>query len=181
MLGACDQGQGGVEAQQGRVTHPRRGARRWPRARPPAPSASPTPASRCRSHRKVDIRLPGKGNPSSHGARPVHQIISMMKWTRTSRLPTKNSRPGEGRRARPPATSASLTPAQEGAATTLQKCEAVPRRARIQGSYTFLPLNSRRESNREVAAACEAPCTVSITDTCAPLSRLSEYITKPST
>ena len=29
--------------------------------------------------RKVDIRLPGKGNSNSHGARPVHQIISMIK------------------------------------------------------------------------------------------------------
>ena len=25
---------------------------------------------------KVDVRLRGKGNPNSHGARPVHQIIS---------------------------------------------------------------------------------------------------------
>ena len=30
---------------------------------------------------KVDIRLPGKGNPNSHGARPVHEIIMMIKWT----------------------------------------------------------------------------------------------------
>jgi len=41
--------------------------------------------------RKVDIRLPGKGNSNSHGARPVHQIISMIKWIRTSRLSIKNS------------------------------------------------------------------------------------------
>ena len=41
--------------------------------------------------RKVDIRLPGKGNSKSHGARPVHQIITMIKWTRTSRLSIKNS------------------------------------------------------------------------------------------
>ena len=27
----------------------------------------------------VDIRLPGKGNSNSHGARPVHQIISLIK------------------------------------------------------------------------------------------------------
>jgi len=27
----------------------------------------------------------------SHGARPVHLIITMMKWTRTSRLSIKNS------------------------------------------------------------------------------------------
>ena len=40
---------------------------------------------------KVDIRLPGKGNSSSHGARPVHLIITMIKWIRTSRLSIKNS------------------------------------------------------------------------------------------
>jgi len=37
--------------------------------------------------RKVDVRLPGKGN----GARPVHLIITMIKWIRTSRLSIKNS------------------------------------------------------------------------------------------
>ena len=31
--------------------------------------------------------------------------------------------------------------------TTLQKCAAVPRRARIQGSQTFVSHNSRLESN----------------------------------
>jgi len=36
--------------------------------------------------RKVDVRLPEKGNSNSHGARPVHLIITMIKWTRTSRL-----------------------------------------------------------------------------------------------
>ena len=41
--------------------------------------------------RKVDVRLPGKGNSNSHGARPVHLIITMMKWIRTSRLSIKNS------------------------------------------------------------------------------------------
>jgi len=41
--------------------------------------------------RKVDVRLPGKGNSNSHGARPVYQIISMIKWIRTSRLSIKNS------------------------------------------------------------------------------------------
>ena len=29
---------------------------------------------------KVDVRLPGKGNENSHGARPVHLIITMIKW-----------------------------------------------------------------------------------------------------
>jgi len=41
--------------------------------------------------RKVDIRLPGKRNSNSHGARPVYLIIKMIKWFRTSRLSIKNS------------------------------------------------------------------------------------------
>ena len=41
--------------------------------------------------RNVDARLHGKGNSNSHGARPVHLIITMMKWIRTSRLSIKNS------------------------------------------------------------------------------------------
>ena len=49
---------------------------------------------------KVDVRLPGKGNSNSHGARPVHQIVSMMKWIRTSRLSIKrlflSCEPGPG-------------------------------------------------------------------------------------
>ena len=39
----------------------------------------------------VDVRLPGEMNSTSHGARPVHLIITMMKWIRTSRLSIKNS------------------------------------------------------------------------------------------
>ena len=38
-----------------------------------------------------DVRLPGKGNSNSHGARPVHLIITMTEWIRTSRLSMKNS------------------------------------------------------------------------------------------
>ena len=41
--------------------------------------------------RKVYVRRPGKGNSNSHGARPVHLIIILMKWIRTSRLSKKNS------------------------------------------------------------------------------------------
>ena len=41
--------------------------------------------------RKVDVRLPGKGNSNSHGARPVRPIITMIKWIRTSRLPVKKN------------------------------------------------------------------------------------------
>ena len=42
-------------------------------------------------HRRVDVRLPGKGDSNSHGARPVHLVITIMKWIRTSRLAKKNS------------------------------------------------------------------------------------------
>ena len=44
-----------------------------------------------RPTRKVDVRLPEKGNSNSHGTRPVHQIITMITWIRTSRLSIKNS------------------------------------------------------------------------------------------
>ena len=40
---------------------------------------------------KVNGRLPGKGNSSSHGASPVHLIITITKWIRTRRLLIKNS------------------------------------------------------------------------------------------
>ena len=33
-----------------------------------------------------NVRLPGKGNSNSHGARPVHLIIKMIKWIWTSSL-----------------------------------------------------------------------------------------------
>ena len=46
------------------------------------------PGSLLSSSREVDVRLPGKGNSSSDGARPVHLII---KWIQTSRLSIKNS------------------------------------------------------------------------------------------
>jgi hypothetical protein len=42
-------------------------------------------------NRRVCLRLPEKGNSKCHGARPVHLIITMMKWIRTSRLSIKNS------------------------------------------------------------------------------------------
>jgi len=40
---------------------------------------------------KVDVRLPGKVNSNSHDTRPIHLIITMIKWIRTSRLSMKNS------------------------------------------------------------------------------------------
>jgi len=54
-------------------------------------------------YRKVDVRLPGKGNSNSHGARPVHLIITMIKWFRTSRLSIKNSLTFVGTRSGTPA------------------------------------------------------------------------------
>ena len=54
-------------------------------------SEVPLQASCLSVNRNVDIRQPGKGNSNSHGARPVHQIISTIQWIRTSRLSIKNS------------------------------------------------------------------------------------------
>ena len=52
----------------------------------------PPPLSRVvKYYRKVDVRLPGKGNSNSHSARPVHLIITTIKWIRTSRLSIQNS------------------------------------------------------------------------------------------
>jgi hypothetical protein len=48
------------------------------------PDAKPYAPNSATGHeglvRKVDVWLPGKGNSKSHGARPVHQIISLLKW-----------------------------------------------------------------------------------------------------
>ena len=52
--------------------------------------------------RKVDVRLPGKGNSNSHGARPVHLIITMIRCIRTSRLSIKNSLSWCGHQVRKP-------------------------------------------------------------------------------
>jgi len=60
------------------------------------------PRSTCPKVRKIDVRLPGKGNSKSRGERPVHLIITMIKWIRTRRVSTENylSAPlGEGFRA----------------------------------------------------------------------------------
>jgi len=40
---------------------------------------------------REQVRLPGKGSSNCHGARPVHLIITMIQWIRTSRLSIKNS------------------------------------------------------------------------------------------
>ena len=64
--------------------------------RPDTPLHTPSP------DRKVDVRLPGKGNSHSKGARPVHLIITMKKWIRTSRLSRQERRPAPPRRRAPP-------------------------------------------------------------------------------
>ena len=53
-----------------------------------------SPNSRLESNKEEEEktdRFDGKGNSNSHGASPVHQIISMIEWIRTSRLSIKNS------------------------------------------------------------------------------------------
>ena len=57
-------------------------------------SLRPTSGSRTT---KVDERLPGKGISNSHGARPVHLIITMIKWIRTSRFSINDSLSGSHR------------------------------------------------------------------------------------
>ena len=65
---------------------------------------------------KVYVRLPGKVNSNSHGARPVHLIITMIKWIRTSRLSIQNSFSPSGfaappsRRSAPPASPFIFSP-----------------------------------------------------------------------
>jgi len=41
--------------------------------------------------RRVDVWLPGKENSNHLGARPVHQIIPMIKWIWTRKLSINNS------------------------------------------------------------------------------------------
>ena len=55
------------------------------------PGMTKTQGVHCAVSRKVDVRVPGKVNSNSHGARPVHLIITMIKWIRTSRLSINNS------------------------------------------------------------------------------------------
>ena len=63
----------------------RKNKRRGSRPSPARPTTPWTPAFR------VSVRLPGKGNLNSHCARPVHLIITMIKWIRTSRLSIEES------------------------------------------------------------------------------------------
>ena len=52
---------------------------------------------------KVNVRLPGTGNSNSHGARPVHQITSMIKWIWTSKFSiTHSERPPSSKLRRSP-------------------------------------------------------------------------------
>ena len=64
----------------------------------------------------IDVRLPGKGDSNSHGARPVRHIITMIKWIRTSRLSIKNPPPPGMRRLTAP-----CAPDPNGSMAFLQK------------------------------------------------------------
>ena len=55
------------------------------------PSVAPAEPCLNKMTRKVDVRLPGKGNSNSHGAKPACLIITMIKWIRASKLSIKNS------------------------------------------------------------------------------------------
>ena len=54
-------------------------------------SKCPPPGPSWEVAREVDVRLPGKGNSNFHGARPVHLVITVIKWIRAKRFSIKNS------------------------------------------------------------------------------------------
>jgi len=73
-------------------TQPSPPGRRCGKANPPPPNSPRVGLNgRVLATRKVDIKLPGKGHSSSHGASRSIKIISMMKWIRASRLSRQNS------------------------------------------------------------------------------------------
>jgi hypothetical protein len=49
---------------------------------------------RATRRRDLVMQVDGNGSSNSHGARPVHLIITIIKWIRTSRLSIKNSLSG---------------------------------------------------------------------------------------
>jgi len=71
--------------------------------------------------RKVDERQPGKGNSNSHGARPVHLIITMITWIRTSRLSINNSLSECSKKVSRPGRPRTLTVGYRGA-SLIRKC-----------------------------------------------------------
>jgi len=73
--------------------------------------------------RKVDVRLPGKGKSNSHGARPVHLIITITKWIRTSRLSTNKE-----------LSLTHLGPGEEGASFTASHARLLKELAKSQFS-----------------------------------------------
>ena len=63
-----------------------------PRAKQAGADFDPqTRSSLLAARKRGNVRLPGQGDSNMHGARPVHRIISIMKWIRTSRLSINNS------------------------------------------------------------------------------------------
>ena len=63
---------------------------RWPTSLQTVLPCSVVTGTRWRTRWEVIGTLPAKGNSNSHGARPVHLIITMIQWIRTSRLSIKN-------------------------------------------------------------------------------------------
>jgi len=116
--------------------------------------------------RKIDVRLPGKGNSNSHGARPVHLIITMIKWVRTSRLSIKTTYWS---------VSGGISKSIEVLENSSFTCPAFTRSSylahqsssgfRIQGGLVFkvhrlcVSLNSRLESNKEEEEEPSVPVT----------------------
>ena len=74
---------------------------------------------------KVDVRLPGKGNSNLNDARPVHLIITMIRWIRTSRLSMKNSLSKAGRDAVRGVFSAPHGPGRAGPGSVTPKVRVV--------------------------------------------------------
>ena len=97
----------------------------------------------------------GKGKSNSHGARPVHPIITMIKWIRTSRLTIKNSLSGE----RPVVTPSAASAERAVSAPPSPGVEAVsapPSPGVAAVSAPSSPGSTRRESWAETPVAVVA-------------------------
>jgi len=99
---------------------------------------TPTRSTSCRP-RPTSTPSSRKQGMASHGARPVHLIITMIKWIRTSRLSLVRLHAAQGllrhhhreSKVLPTDLNTTRNIVLNLRATTSHKCEAVPRRARI--------------------------------------------------
>ena len=90
--------------------------------------------------RKVDVRLSGKGNSNSHGARPVYLIITMIKWIWSNSLSAKNSLLPA---ARPPCMQ---PPPWMNGGVSRGECHPPSQAAQIDGFGSPVPWRKRIES-----------------------------------